>query len=107
MQCGACRYPRVADSAHSIRAVSVDPRSAAMGTQECRATQRDVAALIRRTREACGLTQHQMAERMGSTQSVVARWETGDHEITMKTLARIADALEVALVLRFGSQEVS
>jgi transcriptional regulator with XRE-family HTH domain len=42
---------------------------------------------------------------MGSTQSVVARWETGDHEITMKTLTRIADALGVELVLRYGSQE--
>ena len=74
---------------------------------ECRGTQREVAALIRQTREARGLTQHQLAGRMGSTQSIVARWETGDHEITMKTLTRIADALEVELVVHFGSQEAS
>ena len=60
---------------------------------------------MRRIRETSGLTQRQLAERMGSTQSVVARWETGDHEITMKTLTRIADALGVELVLRYGSQE--
>jgi UDP-N-acetylglucosamine 1-carboxyvinyltransferase len=78
-----------------------------MGLHECRATQREVAALIRRTREARGLTQHQLAERIRSTQSAVARWETGDHELTMKTLTRIADALELELVVRYGSQEAS
>jgi transcriptional regulator with XRE-family HTH domain len=78
-----------------------------MRPQECRATQHEVAALIRRTREARGLTQHQLAERMRSTQSAVARWEAGDHEITMKTLTRIADALELDLVVRYGSQEAS
>lgn len=39
---------------------------------------------------------------MQSTQSTVARWEGGEHEVTMKTLSRIADALEVELVVRFG-----
>lgn len=68
----------------------------------CGATAAEVATLIRRTREDVGLTQHELAERMHSTQSTVARWETGDHEITMKTLSRIADALMVELVVRFG-----
>lgn len=111
----ACRYARVAGSAHSIRAVPVDLRSTAMCRRECRATQREVAVLIRRTREACGLTQRQLAQRMGSTQSDVARRETGDHETTMKTLSRVADALEVdladalevELMVRFGSQEAT
>lgn len=61
-----------------------------------------MATLIRRTREDLGLTQHELAERMQSTQSTVARWEGGEHEITMKTLSRIADALEVEFVVRFG-----
>jgi transcriptional regulator with XRE-family HTH domain len=85
--------------------VSIDLGYAPAHAGECRATQGEVAALVRRIRETSGLTQRQLAERMGSTQSVVARWETGDHEITMKTLTRIADALGVELVLRYGSQE--
>ena len=83
----------------------VDPRSVVMHPWESQGNQRQVAALIRRAREACGLTQHQLAERLSSTQSVVARWESGDHEVTMRTLARVADALEVELVVRFGSEE--
>jgi transcriptional regulator with XRE-family HTH domain len=85
--------------------VSTDLRSEVSG--ECRAGQREVAALIRRMREVRGLTQHGLAVRMGSSQSVVARLETGDHEITMKTLSRIAAALGAEMVVRFGSREAS
>lgn len=53
-------------------------------------------------REDLGLTQHGLAERMNSTQSTVARWEAGEHEITMRTLSRVADALQVEFVVRFG-----
>jgi hypothetical protein len=42
---------------------------------------------------------------MGSTQSTVARWETGDHEMTMKTLSRLAAALDLELRVRFGGGE--
>jgi transcriptional regulator with XRE-family HTH domain len=72
----------------------------------CRATAEEVAALIRRTREECGLTQYELAKRMGSTQSTVARWESGDHDFAMKSLARIADGLGVGLVVHFGPQEM-
>ena len=75
--------------------------------QECRASLVEVAALIRRAREGRGLTQHQLALRMGSTQSTVARWEGGEHEVTMKTLTRVAAALELEFVVRFGSQELA
>lgn len=103
----ACRYCPAARATHSIRAVPVASNDAVVCPWECRATQREVAAFIRRAREACGLTQHQLAQRLGSTQPVVARWETGNHEITMRALARIADALGVQLVVRFGSEETS
>jgi transcriptional regulator with XRE-family HTH domain len=39
---------------------------------------------------------------MGSTQSTVARWETGAHQLTLATLDRIANALGVALHVHFG-----
>lgn len=68
----------------------------------CRATAVEIAGLIRQTREDCGLTQYELAARMNSTQSTVARWETGDHDFNIKTLTRIAEALEVELTIRFG-----
>jgi UDP-N-acetylglucosamine 1-carboxyvinyltransferase len=72
----------------------------------CRATAEEVAALIRRTREERGLTQYELAKRMGSAQSTVARWESGEHDFEMKTVARIAAALGVELVVHFGPQEM-
>lgn len=68
----------------------------------CHADRREIAELVRQARESCGLTQHQLALRMGSTQSTVARWETGAHQLTLATLDRIANALGVALHVRFG-----
>jgi HTH-type transcriptional regulator / antitoxin HipB len=75
--------------------------------RSCRASPHEVATLIRRTREDCGLTQLQLARRMGSTQPEVARWESGEHQITMMALNRIADALGVKMVVRFGLQASS
>lgn len=64
----------------------------------------EIAAMVRLNREKEGLTQHQLATRMGSTQSIVARWESGEHEITMANLARIADALGVVFRVQFGAK---
>lgn len=69
----------------------------------CGPTPSETAAMVRLNRENQGLTQHQLATRMGSTQSIVARWESGEHEITMSNLARIADALGVVFVVQFGT----
>lgn len=57
--------------------------------------------MLRSTRERLGLTQHELACRLGRTQSMVARWESGDHEITLATLARLAEGLCCDLVVRF------
>ena len=48
------------------------------------------------------VTQRELAVRMGSTQSMVARWETGEHQLTLATLDRIATALGVQLRVHFG-----
>lgn len=61
--------------------------------------------MLRLSREVQGLTQHQLGVRMRSTQSTVARWESGEHEITMGTLTRIADALGIVYTVRFGASE--
>jgi predicted transcriptional regulator len=54
-----------------------------------------------RARAHANLTQEQVAERMGTTQSVVARLESGRSKPSMRTLERFADAVgtKVKLVL--------
>lgn len=91
-------------SAHSIGAVHLLQDKAPESPKECGPAPSEIAAMVRLNRESQGLTQHQLATRMGSTQSVVARWESGEHEITMANLAKVADALGVVFVLRFGAK---
>ena len=57
-----------------------------------------IASLILDSREQAGLTQQQLAERIGTRQSVIARLEDADysgHSLTM--LAKIAYALDCQL----------
>lgn len=54
---------------------------------------------IRSARLEGGLTQAELAHRIGVTQSVVARWERGAVEPRISTLERIADALDAHLTV--------
>lgn len=91
-------------SAHSIGAVHILRDKAPESSRQSGCSPAEIAAMVRLNREKQGLTQHQLATRMGSTQSIVARWESGEHEITMANLARIADALGVVFLVRFGAK---
>lgn len=51
----------------------------------------------RRMRE--GWTQAQLAERMGTSHSVISRIESGQHPTSVTTLERLADAFDTNLVL--------
>ncbi|WP_406854124.1 helix-turn-helix transcriptional regulator [Alsobacter sp. KACC 23698] len=44
-------------------------------------------------RRAAGLTQAQLAERMDTTQSTVARWEKGAQEPSIRSLRKFAHAV--------------
>jgi DNA-binding XRE family transcriptional regulator len=59
-----------------------------------------IAARVR-----AGLTQAQLAKRMGTTQSVVARLESGRQLPSMKTLLRYADATGSRARLRLEAAE--
>ena len=56
---------------------------------------------IRCERKSRGLTQTELAERMGTTQPVVARLEAGGVTPSLDTLRRAADALGLDLVVDF------
>jgi ribosome-binding protein aMBF1 (putative translation factor) len=60
----------------------------------------DLAMLVREMREDAGLTQTELAKKVGSTQSVIARLENAEytgHSLTM--LERIAAVCGIALKL--------
>lgn len=63
-----------------------------------------VAYQIRAIRHKLGLTQKQMAERTGKTQSVISRLENIDYDgISIQSLLDIASALDIALTVKFTS----
>lgn len=51
---------------------------------------------IAQQRRAVFLTQEQLAERVGVTQSAVARWESGDSEPALRHRMRLCEALLIA-----------
>jgi transcriptional regulator with XRE-family HTH domain len=63
------------------------------------AGQRTIAEQIRRARLARGLTQAQLADQAGLTQSQLSRIESELHPTTRDVLRRIATALDVQLVV--------
>ena len=56
--------------------------------------------LIRQARRRAGLTQAELAANAGTTQSAVARWESGGSSPSVETLQRIVEAC--GLELRYG-----
>ena len=56
---------------------------------------------VRDLREAHGLSQRELAERMHTTQSVIARLEAGGSKPSISTLVRVAEALGVSVDVRF------
>lgn len=53
-------------------------------------------------REKLGITQAELARRMGTKQQTVSRLESGDYEgFTLKTLLKIAEATKTQVVVKF------
>jgi ribosome-binding protein aMBF1 (putative translation factor) len=60
-----------------------------------------LAMEIHGLREKRGLSQRELAERIGTTQSAVARLEAGNVSPSLPTLDKVAEALGVELVVSF------
>ncbi|HEY1932788.1 MAG TPA: helix-turn-helix transcriptional regulator [Acetobacteraceae bacterium] len=60
-----------------------------------------LASTLIRARADAGLTQEQLAERMGTKQEVVARWEGGKVLPSTRTLMRLAKATGTTLRISF------
>src|SRR3712207_3740683 len=55
---------------------------------------RRIGMLVRDARRHRGLTQAQLAERLGTSQSAIARIEQGGQNLTLDLLGRLSEALE-------------
>jgi transcriptional regulator with XRE-family HTH domain len=64
-----------------------------------------LAEQVRGIRVDKGLSQADLAEAMGTTQSAIARLEAGGTSPTLPTLRKLADALGVDLVLGFRDRK--
>jgi ribosome-binding protein aMBF1 (putative translation factor) len=60
-----------------------------------------IARFVIMRRAELGLTQEQLAERMGTSHSAISRIESGQHRTSVSTLERVAHALEVRFVMGF------
>ncbi|HEU4983926.1 MAG TPA: helix-turn-helix transcriptional regulator [Acidobacteriaceae bacterium] len=60
-----------------------------------------VAKAVIAARNRAGLTQTELARKMGTTQPVVARMEGGRIQPSLRTLKRLADATGSRLMIRF------
>jgi ribosome-binding protein aMBF1 (putative translation factor) len=62
----------------------------------------ELAAAVIKARAKAGLTQAQLARRMATTQSVIARLESGRARPSTKTLERLASATGTRLRITFA-----
>jgi transcriptional regulator with XRE-family HTH domain len=66
---------------------------------------REVAERLSARRQALGLSQTTVAARMGTSQSAVARLESGAADVRLSTLRRYAEALGQTLSVELRSSE--
>jgi len=66
-----------------------------------RSTLEDVATAIKQAIDDAGISQAQLADGLGVSQQRVSQMLSGRFNITVASLARIADAIGVSLEVRF------
>jgi DNA-binding XRE family transcriptional regulator len=77
-------------------------RSAAFrAEQERLADYAEIAAQIILYRTRLGLTQEELARRIGTSHSAISRLESGQHRSSVETLRRVANALNLRLKITF------
>jgi len=58
----------------------------------------DAAGLLRQARRSAGLTQVELANRAGVTQSVISAYESGHRQPSLRTLAALVEAADYELI---------
>jgi predicted transcriptional regulator len=80
-------------------------RSVFPGFDQLEERRREVVADLARVRGELGLSQTEVAARMGTSQSAVARLESGDGDVRLSSLQRYAEALGRDLRWRLARQD--
>lgn len=57
-----------------------------------------LTALLRQSRLDAGLTQAQLAEKLGQTQSYVSKYENGEQRLDLMELEAVCGAVDVSLL---------
>jgi ribosome-binding protein aMBF1 (putative translation factor) len=63
----------------------------------------DVGDKVRDAREAAGISQRELAARMGTSQAAVARLEAGGVGATLTTLQKVASALDLKVTVELST----
>lgn len=63
------------------------------------------AQIIREARLKAGLTQTELADRLGRDRAQVARWETGGQEPSFENLQAVVEACEFSLRVEIAERE--
>jgi len=90
----------------SIKRAKADSEERRVGYRQAREAF-ELAERVRQARERVGLTQAELASRIGSTQPAVARLEAGGSAPSLATLRRIAAALGLDLVVELRPRRVA
>jgi DNA-binding XRE family transcriptional regulator len=95
------------DDVPGVAGLPLLPGFREMALRRMSAERRRLVADLTAQRRSAGLSQTEVAARMGTSQSAVARLETGDADVRVSTLERYAAAIgsQVAWQARPGSAE--
>jgi predicted transcriptional regulator len=80
-------------------------RSVFPGFDQLADQRREAIADLVEARQRLGLSQTEVAARMGTSQSAVARLESGDGDVRLSSLQRYADALGRDLRIRLARRD--
>lgn len=66
----------------------------------------DAGTALRETRIAAGLTQSELASRVGTSQATISSYENGSKEPSVTTLSRLLRAMGARLTVEHGARAV-
>jgi ribosome-binding protein aMBF1 (putative translation factor) len=86
-----------------LDAMTADERAVFDETYAATRLALDVGEKVRDAREAAGLSQRELAIRMGTSQAAVARLEAGGVGATLTTLQKMAAALDLKITFELSA----
>ena len=64
-------------------------------------TEKQFIKLMRQRRKACNITQKQLAQRVKTGASNITKIELGKYPMSLKMMQRIAEALDIQIIITF------